>query len=42
VDRGAIKHIINGADVMCRGLTTPGANMEDVDADVYVVYYFIV
>ena len=28
VDKGAIKHILNGSDVMCRGLTSPAAEMD--------------
>ncbi|KAK2951822.1 putative Malignant T-cell-amplified sequence 1 [Blattamonas nauphoetae] len=31
VDKGAIKFIIRGADVMCRGLTTPGAVLGDFE-----------
>ncbi|KAA8493385.1 Malignant T-cell-amplified sequence 1 [Porphyridium purpureum] len=27
VDRGAIKHVMKGADIMCPGLTSPGAAM---------------
>ena len=30
VDRGAIKHVINGSNIMCPGLTSPGAKMTDV------------
>jgi hypothetical protein len=29
VDRGAIKFVLNGADIMCPGLTSPGATMHD-------------
>ena len=29
-DKGAIKHIMSGSDVMCPGLTSPGAKMADV------------
>eukprot|EP00871_Galdieria_phlegrea_P000236 jgi/Galph1/1212/GphlegSOOS_G6020.1 len=28
VDKGAIKHILKGADIMCPGLTSPGAKIE--------------
>lgn len=28
VDRGAIKFVLNGADIMCPGLTSKGARME--------------
>ncbi|KAF7238495.1 hypothetical protein EG68_11290, partial [Paragonimus skrjabini miyazakii] len=27
VDRGAIKHVLNGSNIMCPGLTSPGARM---------------
>jgi len=30
VDRGAVKFILVGAQVMCRGLTSKGAKMDDV------------
>merc|ERR1712217_959227 len=30
VDKGAIKFVLKGANIMCPGLTSPGANMEDV------------
>jgi PUA domain protein len=29
-DKGAIKHIMSGSDIMCPGLTSPGAKMDDV------------
>ena len=28
VDKGAIKFVLKGADVMCPGLTSPGASMD--------------
>ena len=28
-DKGAIKHILSGSDVMCPGLTSPGAKMDE-------------
>ena len=28
VDRGAVKFILSGANIMCRGLTSPGAVMD--------------
>eukprot|EP01029_Cantina_marsupialis_P029668 TRINITY_DN781987_c0_g1_i1.p1 TRINITY_DN781987_c0_g1~~TRINITY_DN781987_c0_g1_i1.p1 ORF type:complete len:186 (+),score=35.26 TRINITY_DN781987_c0_g1_i1:117-674(+) len=28
VDKGAIKFVLSGANIMCRGLTSPGANIE--------------
>ncbi|VDD84148.1 unnamed protein product [Mesocestoides corti] len=30
VDRGAIKHVLNGSNIMCPGLTSPGAKLCDV------------
>jgi malignant T-cell-amplified sequence len=29
VDKGAIKFILSGANIMCPGLTSPGAKMEE-------------
>ena len=29
VDRGAIRFVLKGANIMCPGLTSPGAYMED-------------
>ena len=31
-DKGAIKHIFSGSNVMAPGLTSPGGKMEDVEA----------
>ena len=31
-DKGAIKHILSGSDVMCPGLTHPKATMDNVKA----------
>ena len=31
VDKGAIKHVISGANIMCRGLTSPGGLMQDAE-----------
>eukprot|EP00727_Mastigamoeba_balamuthi_P004487 m51a1_g14036 hypothetical protein (181) ;mRNA; r:1164719-1165881 len=31
VDKGAIKFVLSGAQIMCPGLTSPGGRMEDVD-----------
>ena len=40
VDRGAIKFVLSGANVMCPGLTSKGANMEeDIDKDSVVSVY---
>ncbi|XP_065838449.1 malignant T-cell-amplified sequence 1-like [Oscarella lobularis] len=32
VDKGAIKFLLSGANIMCPGLTSPGAKMDEVDA----------
>lgn len=32
-DKGAIKHILSGSDVMCPGLTSPGGKMDEVEAN---------
>lgn len=38
VDRGAIPYVLGGANIMCPGLTSPGARCDiDVDADTPVV-----
>ena len=31
VDKGAIKYVFSGANVMCPGLTSPGGRLEDVN-----------
>eukprot|EP00118_Oscarella_pearsei_P003998 m.16589 g.16589 ORF g.16589 m.16589 type:complete len:118 (+) comp27026_c0_seq4:365-718(+) len=33
VDKGAIRFILSGANIMCPGLTSPGAKMDDVEAN---------
>ena len=33
VDKGAIKFVLNGADIMCQGLTSPGGQINDVKQD---------
>ncbi|ESO88491.1 hypothetical protein LOTGIDRAFT_219222 [Lottia gigantea] len=33
VDKGAIRFVLSGANIMCPGLTSPGARMTKVDAD---------
>ena len=33
VDKGAIKFLMKGSNIMCPGLTSPGASMEDVESD---------
>jgi PUA domain protein len=37
VDRGAIKFVMSGANVMCPGLTSPGGRMDEVAAETVVV-----
>ena len=31
VDKGAIKFVLGGANIMCRGLTSPGGHMEEAE-----------
>lgn len=31
VDKGAIRFVLSGANIMCPGLTSPGAQMTEVD-----------
>ncbi len=33
VDRGAIKFVLGGASIFCKGLTSPGAKMDNVDTN---------
>ena len=38
VDRGAIRHILNGSNIMCKGLTSEKAAMDtELEEDVIVV-----
>lgn len=37
VDKGAIKFLLSGANVMCRGLTSPGAKLDDLPKGTVVV-----
>lgn len=37
VDKGAIKFLLSGANVMCRGLTSPGAKLADLPKGAIVV-----
>jgi PUA domain protein len=39
VDKGAIKFVLSGANIMCPGLTSPGAKMEDVDVGALVAIH---
>ena len=36
VDKGAIKFVLSGANIMCPGLTSAGAKMSRVDQDTMV------
>ena len=40
VDKGAIKFVLSGANIMCPGLTSPGAKMTDLEAEVPVVSFY--
>ena len=42
VDKGAIKFLLSGANVMCRGLTSPGAKLADLPKGAVVVSFNIV
>ena len=37
VDKGAIKFVLSGANIMCPGLTSPGARMTKVEENTIVV-----
>merc|ERR1711915_812631 len=37
VDKGAIKYVLSGANIMCPGLTSPGAKLYPADTDTVVV-----
>jgi PUA domain protein len=37
VDKGAIRFVLSGANIMCPGLTSPGAKMTEVPKDTVVV-----
>ena len=39
VDEGAIKFVLNGADIMCQGLTSNGGKMDDADKGTIVGIY---
>ena len=39
VDKGAIKFLLSGANVMCRGLTSPGAKMIALPKGAFVVSF---
>ena len=39
VDKGAIRFILSGANIMCPGLTSPGANMIDAaESEIVAIY----
>lgn len=40
VDKGAIRFVLSGANIMCPGLTSPGAKMTKVDTDQVVVSFY--
>lgn len=42
VDKGAIRFVLSGANIMCPGLTSPGAKMTDVPKGTVVVRLFLV
>ena len=42
MDKGAIKFLLSGANVMCRGLTSPGAKLADLPKGAIVVSYLYV
>ncbi|KAG7224765.1 hypothetical protein INR49_013477 [Caranx melampygus] len=39
VDKGAIKFVLSGANIMCPGLTSPGAKLHPAEADTVVVSF---
>lgn len=39
VDKGAIKFVLSGANIMCPGLTSPGAKLYPSEADTVVVSF---
>ena len=39
VDKGAIRFILSGANIMCPGLTSPGAKMTPAEKDTIVVSF---
>ena len=39
VDKGAIKFILSGANIMCPGLTSPGARMSNVESETPVAIF---
>lgn len=41
VDKGAIRFVLSGANIMCPGLTSPGAKMTPVPKGTVVVSFFL-
>ncbi|KAL6058254.1 Pseudouridine synthase and archaeosine transglycosylase (PUA) domain-containing protein [Balamuthia mandrillaris] len=39
VDKGAIRFVLSGANIMCPGLTSPGGRMDDVPTDSIVAIF---
>ena len=39
VDKGAIKFVLSGANIMCPGLTSPGAKLNPAEANEIVVAF---
>ena len=37
VDKGAIRFVLSGANIMCPGLTSPGAILTDAEEEAVVV-----
>lgn len=40
VDKGAIKFVLSGANIMCPGLTSPGAKLYPAGPDTVVVSFY--
>jgi PUA domain protein len=40
VDKGAIKFILSGANIMCPGLTSPGAKLIEADKNAIIVSFY--
>lgn len=40
VDKGAIRFVLSGANIMCPGLTSPGAKMTEVPKGTVVVIFY--
>jgi len=42
VDKGAIRFVLSGANIMCPGLTSKGAKMMTVDKKTVVVSFYVI